>query len=518
MSASREKKQRQGAGPDQRAAKVQQEQAAQKRQTVIYSVTGGVIAVLVIALLVWRSGFFQARSAAASIGGETLTAAELGYYYHSVRQNTAYYAAYGLSTFDTSKPDDEQLSDQATGTTYRDYFMETALTTAQQQLAMAREAERQGHTEADIQDGLAAQIDQVKADAASAGYSYSAYLKAMYGNYMTPDVFEKICGRYLMAVLAADEKYSELYNGYTDADLDAYYEANADTLDTIEYSYLYFSIPSVDTKDADGNELDEPEVDKLKDEAKAETLDKAQEALEAVKSGSTFDSQMSKDGLTSGADHTKQVGTASLNSNYRDELLALGKDECTMVEMDNGYYVISLHDRYLDTTPTRDFRHILASAPTTVDDSGNVAAPIDAAWDSAKTKIEQVQDAWNASSKTEEDFAKLANENSDDGDGTTGGLYTKNPVNGNLVPEVKDWLFDSSRSYGDVGLVQHVAGSSDGNPYYGYHLIFYVGENDPVWMDTARGGLANEAQEEWLDGLTAALPVTEQSGAGYYGK
>ena len=517
MSASREKKQRQGAGPDPRAVKVQQEQAAQKRQTIIYSVTGGVIALLVIALLVWRSGFFQSRAAAASIGGETLTTAELGYYYHSIRQSTAYYAAYGLSTFDGSKPDDEQFADEASGQTYRDYFMQVALNNAQQQLALAREAEKQGHTEAEIKDDLAAQIAQVQSDAASAGYSYGAYLKAMYGSYMTSGIFEKLCGRYLMAVMADNEKHEELYNSYTDADLDAYYEANADDLDTIEYSYLYFPVPSVDTKDEEGNELDEAEVDKLKEEAKAETLANAREALEAVKGGSSFDSQMSKYELTSGADHATVVGTGSLNSNYSDQLLALGKDQCDMVEMDNGCYVISFHGRYLDTTPTRDFRHILATAATTVDDSGNPVEPIDAAWDSAKAKIEQVQDAWNASSKTEDDFARLANENSDDGDGTTGGLYTKNAVNGGLVTEVHDWVFDSARSYGDVGMVQHVAIPGTSNPYYGYHLIFYVGENDPVWMDTARDALAHEAQEEWLNGLTAALPVTEQSGAGYYG-
>ena len=57
MSASREKKQRQSVGPDQKALKAQQEQAARRRTTIIYSVIAAVIAVLVIALLVWRSGF-----------------------------------------------------------------------------------------------------------------------------------------------------------------------------------------------------------------------------------------------------------------------------------------------------------------------------------------------------------------------------------------------------------------------------------------------------------------------------
>ena len=77
MSASREKKQRQNAGPDQKAVKIQQEQAARKRKTILYSVIAGVVVVAVAALLIWNSGFFQARSTAAILGGEKLSLAEL---------------------------------------------------------------------------------------------------------------------------------------------------------------------------------------------------------------------------------------------------------------------------------------------------------------------------------------------------------------------------------------------------------------------------------------------------------
>ena len=104
MSASREKKQRQSAGPDQKALRAQQEQAARKKKTIVYSIVGAVAAVLVIALLVWRTGFFQARSTAATIGGEKLTAAQLGYYYNGTR---SIYAQYGI--IDTSKADNEQI-------------------------------------------------------------------------------------------------------------------------------------------------------------------------------------------------------------------------------------------------------------------------------------------------------------------------------------------------------------------------------------------------------------------------
>ena len=516
MSASREKKQRQGAGPSEKAVKVQQEQAAHKRQTIIYAVTGGVIAVLIAALLVWRSGFFQSRASAATVGDETLTAAELSYYYYGVRST---YANYGL--IDTSKSDDEQFYSESEGKTYRDFFMESALANAQQNLALSRQAASDGHSESDIKDTLDAQIDQVKSYASSYGYSYSAYLKALYGDYMTPAIYEKLTTRYLMASLASTEKYDELYDSYSQSELEDYYKAeeHADVLDTIEYSSLYFPVASVDTKDADGNELAQDEVDKLKEEAKAEAKQKAEDALKAVEGGSTFQSQIDKYELTgtNNVDHTKKVGVSTLNTSFSEHLLHLDADECELVETDNGYFVVSLHGRYLDEEPTRDVRHILVRAETTTDEDGHVTAPTDEAWAAAKAEMDEIQAAWDASGKTEDEFAALANEKSDDGDGTTGGLYT-NAANGAFVTEFNDWVFDASRKAGDVGMVQHEGDASSSSAYWGYHLIYYVGENEPVWMVTVRDTLAKDARTEWIEQLTESIPTAELGGAASLGK
>lgn len=520
MSASREKKQRQGAGPDQKAVKAQQEQAAHKRRTIIYAVTGGVIAVLVAALLVWRSGFFQARTAAASVGGETLSAAELSYYYYSARQTTAMYASYGLNTFDGTKPDDEQFYSEADSQTYRDYFLESALSTAQQQLALSKEAVNAGHSEAEVKDDLNAQIASVKADASSYSLSYSAYLKAMYGDYMTSGVYEKLTSRYLMARLVAEEKYDELYGGYAQSDLDAYYKEHADDLDTVEYSVLYFAIPTVGDTDEEGNARDDDEKNRLIMEAQAAARENAEAALEAVRGGSTFTSQIEKYELNTNVsrDHDRAVGTSSLNTTYREQLLDLGRDECGLVETESGYYVISFHDRYLDETPTRDVRHILVRAVTPTNDYGApTEAPTDDAWAAAREKMEGIQDAWNSGEQTEDAFAALANEHSDDGNGTTGGLYER-VSSGRFVTEFDEWMFDSARRPGDVELVQHVAGDSDSNKYYGYHLIYYVGENEPAWVGTSRAALAEDAQQEWADELAEGYPTAQLDGARYFGK
>ena len=85
MSAAREKKQRQGSGPSDKAAQANQKQAAYKRKVRTYTSIGVVVAVLVAALLIWNSGFFQSRALAATVGDNELSAAELSYYYYDVR-------------------------------------------------------------------------------------------------------------------------------------------------------------------------------------------------------------------------------------------------------------------------------------------------------------------------------------------------------------------------------------------------------------------------------------------------
>lgn len=516
MSASREKKQRQNTGPSERSAKLQEEQAAKKRQIIIYSVVGVVIAVLVAALLVWNSGFFQARATALTLGDEKLTTAELGYYYYDARY---YYASMGSYLgFDTTKGDDEQFFSEADNQTYRDYFMDSALKSAQRSLALAEQAVKDGHTEDEVKDSLDATIESFKSQASSAGYSYSAYLRAVYGPYMTPAVFEKMTVRSLMSQLASSEKGNALYEGYQQSDLDAYYEENAGALDTIEYSHLYFAIPTVNDKDADGNTLPEEELNQLKQEAKDGARKNAEDALEAVEGGSSFQSQIDKYALTSAADHAKTVGTGSVNSAFSEQLLKLDKGACELVETDSGYYVISFHDRYLNDEPTRDVRHIFARAETATGEDGNPAAPTDEAWAAAKEKIDAIQAEYEAGEKTEDAFAALANARSEDGNGTTGGLYTRIASNNtSMVPEFVEWTFQDHQA-GDYGVIQHSAADSDSNKYWGYHLMYYVGENEPVWMGSARNSLASTDLNEWADSLAEGYPAVQAGGANYLGR
>ena len=93
-----------------REEKRRHDEAVSRRNTVVYTVIGVVVAVLVAALLIWDSGYFQRKTAAVTIDGEKYAAADVLYYYTSQYQNAYQYATYGMSTFNASKDPKDQPS------------------------------------------------------------------------------------------------------------------------------------------------------------------------------------------------------------------------------------------------------------------------------------------------------------------------------------------------------------------------------------------------------------------------
>ena len=109
---------------------------------------------------------------------------------------------------------------------------------------------------------------------------------------------------------------------------------------------------------------------------------------------------------------------------------------------------------------------------------------------------------------TEESFAALAEELSEDGGSkSNGGLYQEIYHN-QMVQTFNDWIFDESRQVGDTGIVE-----TD----YGYHVMYFSGENIPYWKVQVRNSLRNTDYNAWLEALTADLTATEGSGMKYVG-
>lgn len=149
-------------------------------------------------------------------------------------------------------------------------------------------------------------------------------------------------------------------------------------------------------------------------------------------------------------------------------------------------------DKYVDV------RHILVmpTGGTTADDGTTTYSEEE--WEACRASAQAILDEWKAGDATEDSFAALANERSEDGgSNTNGGLY-ENVYVGQMVEPFEDWCFDESRQYGDTGLVQTT---------YGYHVMYYVGST-PVWYATAESDLLSKKSEEIMLG---AMDLYERS-------
>lgn len=165
-------------------------------------------------------------------------------------------------------------------------------------------------------------------------------------------------------------------------------------------------------------------------------------------------------------------------------------------------YFAENEEAYAESGITRDgnyvdIRHILFQVEGgTTDDEGNTTYS-DADWEACRVKAQAALDAWLAGDATEDSFAALANEQSEDpGSNTAGGLY-EDVYEGQMVQPFNDWCFDESRVYGDYGLVQ---------TGYGYHVMFFV-NSTPIWQTQAESDWITDQTSRMLETLADANPM-----------
>ena len=144
-----------------------------------------------------------------------------------------------------------------------------------------------------------------------------------------------------------------------------------------------------------------------------------------------------------------------------------------------------------------DVRHILVQVKGGFSDTQGNMTHTDKEWEECEAAAQAILDTWMAGEKTEESFAALANEKSEDpGSNTNGGLY-ENVYVGQMVEPFETWCFDESRQYGDTGLVKTT---------YGYHVMYYVG-SELNWKQVAQTDWLNEQIATFLDEVVEEYPM-----------
>ena len=91
----------------------------------------------------------------------------------------------------------------------------------------------------------------------------------------------------------------------------------------------------------------------------------------------------------------------------------------------------------------------------------------------------------------------MAKDHSEDGNASTGGLYS-GVYMGQMVEAFQDWCFDESRQPGDHGIVE---------TEFGYHIMYFVENEGLKYLSDIQAALESEKYNEYLTQLNEAYEV-----------
>ena len=163
-----------------------------------------------------------------------------------------------------------------------------------------------------------------------------------------------------------------------------------------------------------------------------------------------------------------------------------------------GYYTVLFLGREDNHYPTVSVRHILIKAV-----AGEDGTYSDEAKQAALDRVNEIKAEFESGDQSEESFAALAEQYSEDaGSNTKGGLY-EGIYKGKTVDGFNDFCFAGHKN-GDIGVAY-----GDNGTYAGYHLIYFIGEGDLYSNQIARDALSDEAVNDFLAERTESAAPAE---------
>lgn len=391
--------------------------------------------------------------------------------------------------FDSAKPFDEQAYGE--DMTWHDYFLDMTLSDARTFLRVAEAAKADGYDDAPFAKEAE---DELKKMASSEDMTEEEYIYKMFGdNLDRKDILDAMTLQ-LYAYEYYDSIGRKAQADVTDESCENYFKENSKTFNKIDYVSYTVTASTANTDDT------EAAYNEAKVQAElliAETAEKGIEGYKTwvteymKKTNSESTTPMEEDALASQIENTL-AGTTGAAYSEGDELSEWcfedGRKEgdCKLIDNGAGSYTVTAVTKtpYRDEALTRDVRHILFKPES----YGNSE-------EQAKAKAEEVLAEWEAGEATAESFDALAEEHNDDGNS----LYEAVRP-GEMVETFNDWLFDSARKEGDTGIVQ-----TD----YGFHLMYFVGDNEPVWKVDVINTLANQTLTDLLTKYEEDYEITE---------
>ncbi len=491
-----------------------------KRNPKIGKIIGRVIVVILCLAIVggaswgiaYTTGAVHRGFAAIKVGDQKVSALEFGMYYHDTLSNVLYYyGQYGL----TAANIETQMYDEET--TWGDFIRDSVVTQLTEAYVLYNEALAAGYdysADAYAQAQYAAYHKQFETSAAEQEMELDEFVKAVYGSQMKLADFEKMLERRFTYVGYQHQLKAGLTAG--DDEIEAYYSENKDNYDKVSYRYftipyekVTYTAPAEGEKLAEGAPASEDEASAITEENRKAAEEKANEMQSRITDEQSFielarEYASDEDREKYEKDDATLVTTGSAASTsplaewYKSADRRAG-DTDVIDNNNNGYTVAYYLSRERDSSSTVDVRHILLGTETAAEDaSDEEKAAVESANAEQKELAEKVLSQWESGEKTEESFAALAKEYSEDGNAAEGGLY-ENVTRGQMVAEFNDWIFDSARRTGDSGIVQ---------TSYGYHVMYFVGDGMPAWKASARTDLLAQKYQELYDSLAEKYKVS----------
>ena len=478
-------------------------QKARIKPAVRKKILSGICIALVFLLLggiVFSNSTYARKTfTAVSVGDVKITAAEYSYYYNTAFNN--YYStwtSYGYK-IDTSTSLKRQKAMGGT-TPLDEYIHDSALSSLQRIVSLSEAAKEAGFTleEEELEKVTAAMVSLQKS-ATEYGLNVDELLKASYGSGVTQELYRSIVEREQLA----NKYYTMIYNEpqFGDSEIEKAFKENMASYQMVDLRYQLFASNEDTAKE--GEEI----------VTKEDALALAEEFMAEVKSEEDFarlsyeiKAATDKSSSEEEADYSsqalyKEAKASSLDGNVAE--WAFSEERATsdtnIIENSKGtgyYAVYMVTPTYRHEYNTINVRHILVSVADETDTDSQSTALTN---EEANSKITDIYDEWQNGEATEDSFAALAKEYSDDtGSSSNGGLYEQ-VYKKQMTTEFNDWCFDESRQAGDTEIIK-----TD----YGYHLLYFVGIDVPYWKVQVESDLRSDAYDVFFKELSAQYEVT----------
>ncbi len=448
------------------------------------------VAVLCVFMLVYTvvdsMGILDRNTTAMTVGEDKVTVTELNQYYYTTRNGflNQYYDVLAMYGYDlTSGTFDNSTSMFDSTMTWKQYFLEEAKSAAAEVYMLAAEAEKAGYTmSADDQAQYDTYMESLAAAAEEQDMSVRKYVKLLYGSGTKVSDVEAY---YTKRVYAAGY-YNTVLEGFgiDDAAIDTYYNEHKEDYDMVEY-YAF------DVKYEEGGEA--------KAKSDAERL-LAKMATDGSNFDETIQAYEGDDVVYAGG--YKEVTVSSVATAVKSWMEEDGRkagDKAVVEDTTNTAYTVVVYlGSHLNDEYTVAVRHtLLTTEEIGTYTSETEAQEIDARNAQVKAEAEALYNEWVAGGASEEAFIQMAKDHSEDGNASTGGLYS-GVYMGQMVEAFQDWCFDESRQPGDHGIVE---------TEYGYHIMYFVENEGLKYRSDIQSTLQSEKYNEYLTELNEVYEV-----------